>query len=75
MQRPILGITLAQKRIAECIGSFYGAPGTPLYNAGTQYQLAMEKLDEDARIQLVIFTFIIDRMNHIVSLFWNLLGG
>ncbi|KAI9090448.1 BAR domain-containing protein [Phlyctochytrium arcticum] len=47
----VRGMTLAQQRIAETITSFY-EDGSPLGYAGSQYKLAVNKIDEEARSEL-----------------------
>ena len=45
-------MTLAQQRIAETVDHFY-EQGAPLGYAGQQYKLAVQKIDDDAKTELV----------------------
>lgn len=45
-------MTLAQQRIADTINNFY-EDGTVLANTATLYKNTIDKMDEDARAELV----------------------
>ncbi|KAI8592999.1 hypothetical protein BDZ88DRAFT_405151 [Geranomyces variabilis] len=47
----VRSMSLAQQRISETINAFY-EEGSPLGYAGSQYKLAVTKLDEEARAEL-----------------------
>jgi hypothetical protein len=50
----VRAMTLSQKRIAETVDHFYDE-GASMGYAGMQYKMAVEKMDEEARMELVGF--------------------